>query len=65
MTEVQRPNSVLDFFQADLVLLQGVGEKEQPLLEADRASVGDPLDDEMAGYSIGGRLPVYARGDSR
>ena len=28
VTEVQRPDSVVDFFQADLVLLEGVGEKE-------------------------------------
>src|SRR3990172_10255851 len=48
VTEVQRPNPVVDFFQADLVLLEGVGEKEQPLLEADRPPVGDPLGDEMA-----------------
>ncbi len=57
MTEVQRPNSVLDFFQADFVVLQGVGEKEQPLLEADRASVGDPLDDEMARLLDRGEAP--------
>ena len=65
VTEVQRPNPVVDFLQADLVLLEGVGEKEQPLLEADRPGVGDTLDDEMAGYSIGGRPPVYVRGDGR
>lgn len=28
VTEVQGPNPVVDFFQANLVLLEGVGEKE-------------------------------------
>src|SRR3970282_2783303 len=48
VTEVQRPNPVVDFFQADLVLLEGVGEKEQPLLAADSPRVGGPLDGGMA-----------------
>ena len=65
VTEVQPPNPVVDFFQADPVLFEGVGEKEQPLLEADRPGIGDPLTMKWPGYSIGGRPPVYVRGDGR
>ena len=32
-----------------MVLLQGIGDKQQPVLEAEGAGVGDPLHQEMAG----------------
>jgi hypothetical protein len=49
MAEVKRPDAVADFLEANRVSLQRIGEKEQSLLQADRAGVGYALDQEVAG----------------
>jgi len=49
VAEVDRPDAVGDLLEADGMLLERVGEEEQPLAEADRAGVGDALDDEVPG----------------
>jgi hypothetical protein len=41
-TEVNRPDLIVDHLEADWMLLEGgVGEEEQPLLQANRGRVGD------------------------
>ena len=45
--EVQGPNPVVAFLEPDVVLLERVGEEEQPILEADRPGVRDALDQEV------------------
>ncbi len=59
VTEMNRPDPVVDFLEADGVLLQRIGDEQQALPQADGARVGDALDEEMArpGYSTGGRAP--------
>ena len=47
--EVDRPDAIGHLLEADRVLLEGVGDEHQPFLEPDRPSVGDALDDEVAG----------------
>jgi hypothetical protein len=54
--EIERPNAVVDLFEADRVLREGVGDKQQPLLEANRPGVGDALDDVVAGVLDGRRV---------
>ena len=53
------PDPVADLLEADGMLLQGVGEEEELLLQANGARVGDALDEEVAGIlSV-----VYRHGD--
>ena len=47
--EVNRPDAVVHLLEADGVLLQGVGNEEQPLLKPERPGVRDALHDEMSG----------------
>ena len=49
LAEVDRPDPVVDLLEADGVLLERVGEEQEPLLQADGAGVGDALDDEVTG----------------
>src|SRR2546428_7752226 len=49
LAEVDGPDAVADLLEADGVLLEGVGEEEEPFAEADRARVRDALDDEVGG----------------
>src|SRR5438094_38930 len=46
---MNRPDAVIDLLEADGVLLQGVGNEEQSLLEPERPRVRDALHDEMSG----------------
>ena len=48
VTEMNRPDPVVDFLEADGVLLQRIGDEQQALPQADGARVGDALDEEMA-----------------
>ena len=48
VAEVNRPDPVVDFLEADRMLLKRVGEEEQPLLQANHACIGDALDEEVA-----------------
>jgi len=69
MAEVYRPDTVGHLLETDRVLLERVGEEEEPLLQTDGTGVGDPLNDEVAGIldrrlnrlpggvrAVGGRL---------
>ena len=47
VAKVNGPDPIVDLLEADRMLLQCVGQREQPLLEANRARVGDPLDEEV------------------
>src|SRR5438034_7842108 len=47
--EMNRPDAVGNLLESDGMLLEGVGDKQQPLLEADGAGVGHALDDEVPG----------------
>jgi len=49
VAEVERPNAVIDLFEADAMLLERGREIEQPGLEANGAGVGDPLHEEVPG----------------
>jgi len=45
--EIDRPDAVIGFFQADVMLFECVGDEEQLVLEPERAGVGDLLDQEV------------------
>ena len=47
-TEMDRPEAVVDLLEANGVLLERVRDEDEPLLEANRARIGDALDDEVA-----------------
>lgn len=47
--EVDRPDAVVGFFQADVVLFERVGDEEQLVFEPERARVRNALDQEVAG----------------
>ena len=47
VAEVERPDPVIDLFQANAVLPQGGGEIEQPGLEPHRTRIRHALDQEM------------------
>ena len=49
VAEVNGPDAVGDLLEADKVLLERVGDEQQPLLEADGAGVGHALDDQVPG----------------
>ena len=49
VTEVNRPDPVGDLFKPDGVLLERVGEEQQPLPQTDGAGVGDALHNEVPG----------------
>jgi hypothetical protein len=48
-TEMNRPDAVVNLLEADGVLLQRVGNEEQPPLEPKGPGVRDALHDEMSG----------------
>ena len=53
VAEVNRPDAVVDLLEADGVLLERVGNEQQPLLQTDGAGVGDAFDDEVPGILDG------------
>src|SRR2546430_7554742 len=62
LAEVDGPDAVADLLEADGVLLEGVGEEEEPFAEADRARVRDALDDEVGGIGDRREGPVVGTG---
>ena len=63
VAEVNGPDPVVGLLEADRMLLERVGEEQQALLQANRARVGDTLDEEVAGVLDGGqRAGVGPRG---
>ena len=46
---MNRPDAVVDLLESDGVLLQRVGDEEQPFLEPERPGVRDPFHDEVSG----------------
>jgi len=48
VAEMNRPDPVVDFLEADGMLLQRMGDEQEALPHADGARVGDALDEEMA-----------------
>jgi len=47
-TEVDGPDPVVDLLESDVVLLQGIGDEQGPVLEAEGARVRDPLHEKVA-----------------
>jgi hypothetical protein len=45
--EVDRPDAIVGFFEAEVMLFERIGDEEQLVLEPERAGVGDPLDQEV------------------
>lgn len=45
--EVDRPDPVAGFLETDVMLLEGVGDEEEFVLESERPGAGDPFDDEV------------------
>jgi hypothetical protein len=70
VTEVDRPDAVVDFLESDRVWREGVGDEEQALLEPKGPGVGDALDEKVArildrrepGVVRARRWPVQGRG---
>src|SRR2546427_8474270 len=54
--EVDGPDPVGDLLQADVMLLQGIGDEQQPVFEAERAGVSDPFDQEVSGILQRGQV---------
>lgn len=48
LAEVDRPDAVVDLLEPDVMLLEGVGDKEQAVFEAKGTRVGDALDEEVS-----------------
>jgi hypothetical protein len=48
LAEVDRPDAVVDFLEPDVMLLEGVGDEQQPVFEAECARVGDALDEKVS-----------------
>src|SRR5882762_5457045 len=59
--EVDRPNAIVDFLKTNRVWREGVGDEEQPLLEAEGAALVMRLTRKCPGYSIGRSRASYAR----
>ena len=53
LAEVNGPDAIVDFLEADGMLLQRIGEEEQPFLQTDGARVRHALDQEVAGILDG------------
>lgn len=51
--EVDRPDAVVDLLEADVVLLERIGDEEQSLLEPKGPGAGDEADLEVAGILDG------------
>ena len=49
VAEIERPDPVINLFEADAMLLERGRQIEQPGLESDRARVGDALHEKVAG----------------
>src|SRR4029077_7684914 len=48
VAEVERPDAVINFLEADDLLLERVRDEEQAFLESDRPGIRDPLGNVMA-----------------
>lgn len=48
LAEVDRPDAIVDFLEPDVMLLEGVGDEQQAVFEAEGARVGDALDEEVS-----------------
>src|SRR4029453_8360900 len=53
LAEVNGPDAIVDFLEADGMLLQRIGEEEQPFRQTDGARVRHALDQEVAGILDG------------
>ena len=49
VTEVDRPDAIVDLIQPHVVAFEGRGEEEQPAPEAEGAAAGDPLHEVVPG----------------
>ena len=47
LAKENRPDAIVDFLESDRVWREGVGDKEQPLLEAEGPRIGNALDEEV------------------
>jgi len=47
--KVDGPDAVVDLLEAGRVLLEGIGDEHEPLLEPNRPRVGDAFDEGPAG----------------
>ena len=47
--EVDRPDAIVGFCEAEVVLLQGIGDEEQLVFQPEGAGVRHALDQEVAG----------------
>ena len=54
--DVNRPDAVVDYFEADVVRVEGGREMHQAGLEADRDGIGQTLHQNVVGYSSGGNF---------
>jgi hypothetical protein len=52
--EVERPDAIVGFLEANVVVGQAVGDEEQTVLEAKGAAGRDLLDQEVAGVLLRG-----------
>ena len=46
--EVNRPDPIVDFFETDGVVVERIGEVQQPGLKTNRAGISDAFDEEVA-----------------
>ena len=58
VAEVNRPDPIVDFLEADGMLLQGVGEKSSRFLKRIVPALVTRLTRKWPGYSTGGSVPV-------
>jgi hypothetical protein len=65
LAKVNGPDPVADLLEADGMLLQGVGEEKEPLLQANGARVGDALDEEVAEILDWGQRAGVGRAEGR
>ncbi len=65
VTEIERPDPVVDLLEADAVLPQSRRQIQQPGREANGPRVGDALDHEVVRVSSAGITPAYGRGETR
>ena len=65
VTEVNRPDTVVDFLEANWVLLGALARKSRRFLRRLVPALVTRLTRKCPGYSTGGRAPEYARGEGR
>ena len=62
--EVERPDPVVGFVQANVKLLERIGDEEQLVFEPEGAGVGDALHEEVPRVLERGRWSGKGRGDA-